>query len=756
MPTTLRGRILLIVIASTFSLAVINTLTSYYITNRLVTQTAGERLEAQGRLYADKFKFQLSAIRSDAHVLREATPIQKIIRASRAPDRLDPVSGSSLDSHRQNLAVAFTTFLRTRRHFTQIRFIGLADNGREIVRVDRSPAGIQITSKDALQEKANEEYLLALPTLGRSGFYVSKVTLNRENGGVSDPPLPTMRLVEPVRDENGHLFGAVVINVDYEAFLRSAMPNIPPAVQITALNENGDALIFGPGQATPEFTFHLDDTPLSRSQITGFEGLTSHVSMSRGAASILIPVAVGSAWSPFTFGIVASLPAGTFLAPVKDAVRRTTAWSVIFIALATLISAIFARLLTSPLQRLSAQILNPSENRAPIEAVLNSRDEIGDLARAFLDRNNALIDEANQAQAILRQTAEGVLTMDDLGHLRTINPSGIRMFGLSDVDYVGWHVNRLMPDWVDTGTAEMPFDAANLLPDTGSREFIAVHQDGSAFPVDVAISHFRVGAALYVAAMVRDISEREQHLQELTTLIEALKRSNTELDSFAYVASHDLKAPLRVIDNASKWIEEDLAGKLDPESRENLDLIRSRINRMERLLDDLLEHSRIGRVDHGTQMVNGSVLLEEVRGLLPFTPEFKIGVGPGFDDITLPVLPLRPILQNLIGNAIKHHDRSAGRIQLEITETADAVTFRVTDDGPGIAPEHHERVFGLFQTLHPRDEVEGSGMGLAMVKKNVEVFGGSLRLISDGVRSTTFEFTLPKFWKNASSREEAA
>ncbi|PIL18031.1 hypothetical protein P775_21660 [Puniceibacterium antarcticum] len=742
-------------ITCTFSLALINTFVSYSMTNHIVTQTAVERLQAEGRLFADKFQYEFSAIRSDALVLKEASILQRIIRSSRASDRIIPASGGKLEDLKAGLAVAFGTFLRARPHYTQLRLIGLQDNGRELVRVDSDASGIHVIPATDLQAKGQEPYILILADLAPGAFYVSPITLNRENGVVAKPNLPTMRLVQPLKDDNGELFGAIVINVDYEAFLRNAMPDSPPSVQITALNQNGDALVFGPNQAAPEFAFHLDETSLAQSQIKDFSGLTSSVSVSQGTASILIPVSTGSTHSPFSFGVVASLPTEKFLAPVRQVVRDTTIWSIMFILISTLVAALFARLLTTPLQRLREEILNPTDNRAPIEAVLSSRDEVGDLARAFLNRNNALIGEANQARAILSSTADGVLTMDHTGRLHSINPSGIRMFGLHTLDFAGWHISKLMPDWPDANIAEKGGDTG-VVGQAGSHEFLAHRQDGTTFPVDVALSHFRIGDAAHLAAIVRDMTDREEHLAELNTLIGALKRSNSELDSFAYVASHDLKAPLRVIDNASLWIEEDLKHKLDPDSRENLALIRNRINRMERLLDDLLEHSRIGRKGSEVQMVSGSDLFEEVRDLLPVTSGIMIEVGPEFDKIAMPVVPMRSILQNLLGNAIKHHDRATGRVILEVRVKSEALCFTVSDDGPGIPPKYHEKVFGLFQTLRPRDEVEGSGMGLAMVKKNVEVFGGTLHLISDGARGTTFEFTIPKFWLKASTREEAA
>ncbi|MGK3963784.1 PAS domain-containing protein [Sorangium sp. So ce118] len=236
-----------------------------------------------------------------------------------------------------------------------------------------------------------------------------------------------------------------------------------------------------------------------------------------------------------------------------------------------------------------------------------------------------------------------------------------------------------------------------------------------------------------------------QRADELAKLTEALQRMNRELDQFAYITSHDLKAPLRGIANLSQWIEDDAREHLSDESKRNLELLRNRVQRMDSLIDAILEYSRVGRVRVPTEVVAVGPLIEEVVDLLSPPEGFRVEVAGPLPSVVAERTLLQQVFMNLVSNAIKHHhDKARGRVVVSAADAGAHWRFTVADDGPGIAPRFHEKVFVIFQTLQAREKSGGTGIGLALVKKIIESNGGTIALDSDVGRGASFSFTWPK------------
>nr|MDJ0692546.1 ATP-binding protein [Xenococcaceae cyanobacterium MO_188.B32] len=302
-----------------------------------------------------------------------------------------------------------------------------------------------------------------------------------------------------------------------------------------------------------------------------------------------------------------------------------------------------------------------------------------------------------------------------------------------------------------------------------------VHKQGSLVWINLSVSLVKDknNQPLYFVALIENIDERKQAEQALVQLnnelearvqqrtiqleqvnnlllgaTEQLRKSNQELEQFAYVASHDLKAPLRAIANLSEWIEEDLEDKLDDDTRYNMNLLRSRVRRLENLINGLLAYSRIGRLKSEPQEVAVGEILAEIIDLLDVPDSFQIQIQEEMPTLFTELIPLQQVFNNLISNAIKHSDCDRGQITISAKEQDNFYEFAVADNGKGIAPKYHERIFTIFSTLEARDSKESTGIGLAIVKKAVENQGGKIWVESQLGEGATFRFTWKKIPEN--------
>ncbi|MGJ5180144.1 PAS domain S-box protein [Bradyrhizobium oligotrophicum] len=362
---------------------------------------------------------------------------------------------------------------------------------------------------------------------------------------------------------------------------------------------------------------------------------------------------------------------------------------------------------------------------------------------------------------VVESTPTAMVMIDRSGLISLVNRQTERLFGYDRDELLRQRIELMMPSGERHGhqahidryfASPAPLDSSQRAMGPG-RDLYGRRKDGSEFPVEIGLTPINTDEGVMVLGAVVDITLRKQAEEERRQFNERLEQqvaqrtaeleiANKELDDFAYAASHDLKAPLRVIDNASKWLEEDLAPHLTGENRMNMQLLRGRVRRLEKLLDDLLQFSRVGRDTAGTEVISGAELMDNVLVLVMPPASFDVIVGAGFGSIQVFRMPLQQIMMNLISNAIKHHDKAAGRIEITVEDRGSHHAFAVKDDGPGIPPQFHDRVFKMFQTLKPRDQVEGSGMGLAIVRKQIELSGGSISIESAEGRGTTFRFTL--------------
>ncbi|AYA37267.1 GHKL domain-containing protein [Hymenobacter oligotrophus] len=231
--------------------------------------------------------------------------------------------------------------------------------------------------------------------------------------------------------------------------------------------------------------------------------------------------------------------------------------------------------------------------------------------------------------------------------------------------------------------------------------------------------------------------------QTLDDTFTALEKRNRELDQFAYVASHDLKAPLRGVSTVVKWIEDELGHELSDKMREYFGLMKGRLSRLEDLINGLLAYARVGRTQQRLEEVNVEHLVHEVTDLV-VPPTFELRIEGTLPTLLTDRLSLQQVFTNLLSNAVKYHHSKQGLIRIGCHEAGKQYEFRVQDDGPGIAPEYHEKIFLMFQTLRDRHTAESTGIGLSIVKKIIDEQRGSIRVDSAVGHGAAFVFTWPK------------
>jgi signal transduction histidine kinase len=242
-----------------------------------------------------------------------------------------------------------------------------------------------------------------------------------------------------------------------------------------------------------------------------------------------------------------------------------------------------------------------------------------------------------------------------------------------------------------------------------------------------------------------EIEQRTDAQVRFFRSVAELRRSNEELDNFAYGASHDLKAPLRGIRSLSEWIANDVKDTATEDTLENLVLLRNRVERLDMLLDSLLQYSRVGRIGGTPENIDIAQLVREIADYSAPRAGFTVTCRGELPVIRTNKAPLEQVLCNLIVNGCKHHDADTGNVVVSARDLGDAIEIRVEDDGPGVPIAFQEKIFQMFQTLRSRDDVEGSGMGLAIVKKSVEGHGGTIGVESAPPRrGTAFVFTWKK------------
>ncbi|WP_339067274.1 sensor histidine kinase [Teredinibacter turnerae] len=649
-----------------------------------------------------------------AEFLFRTPPINGFIRALQNED-YDEQELSTLAQWDQRLKTIFVAYLESNSSIVQIRYIGLANNGRELVRVDRRPEGITVVEADGLQEKGHRDYFLAGTRLAPEQIYLSPITLNREQGKVEEPAWPTYRVVKPVYAPGQKLFGMVVVNFDARPLLEKLTAETELGQRSVAflLNDRGDYLTHPVKDEAFRWEYGPTDTWFTDTSIGNQVMLTHmtsvyHRTMATRYQMLSQEVAFDQSSPPVVYRIVAGVQKSVIDAEVF---RRQLLSAAVDIALGTVIYLLLFLYL-----RLS-------------------------------EKNRQEINLRAQLHALFHGTNNAILSTDVNGNVLSWNPAALVLFDTQEDVIRDANAKTLLQFDEDSGFNRADFLRVMAGLEHATLETRLVRKNAESVDVSLSLSpvidgeNHRSG----VAMIFHDISAAKKLQHNLETLNERLQEQNAEMEKFIYSVSHDLKAPLVTIGSFTEKILNTCGDTLDEKNRHRLNRIIVNTQNMAEILNELLQLSRIVReeiqvapcrlktcVDTACEALHQQILESNA----------SITTNDSEREFVCNGKLLANCLQNLISNAIQYCDPNRDlRISVGLKFHEHVARVWVKDNGIGIERQYHEQIFKIFERL---DVGEGNGVGLAIVKSIVEKHGGWIELDSEPGMGSTFTLCFPQ------------
>ncbi|MGM9513255.1 sensor histidine kinase [Roseateles sp. DB2] len=373
--------------------------------------------------------------------------------------------------------------------------------------------------------------------------------------------------------------------------------------------------------------------------------------------------------------------------------------------------------------------LHSQGHAVPVDIALAPMHLDGQLcAAAYLSDRSLRRQMQRQFEQIFAAMPQGLLIVDEQGLIKLSNPALDAQFGYAAGELLDQPLEVLLPQRYRQGHVQHRDDYARQPTRRwmgAGRDLTALHKSGQEFPVEIALAMLDMHEGRHALAMVSDISLRKKAEA-------ALQQTNAQLEEFTYVASHDLRSPLRGIGDLLSWIREDLPeSAMTPSVVQNFERASTRIERAERMIDDLLEYARAGQRDQRLEIVTPRPLIDEVLSLVHIPPEFRVEVDVEGQPFATPRVPLSLSLRNLVGNAVKHHGGTQGLIRIQMREEGRFNVFTIEDDGQGIPAGADERIFKLFHRANTT--TAGHGVGLAVTRRMINAHGGAIVVSRQGL-----------------------
>ena len=485
-------------------------------------------LRSEAQKLAVQVESEREYIVEELNFVVRTPPIQGIIRSQRN-DGVDPLDGSTTELWRARLEQIFTAMMVNQSYYSQLRYIGVANNGREIVRVDQSGSLRWSVDEADLQEKGGEPYMMDAISLDPDEVRLGDISLNREHGEIDPRRIPTMRVMTPIFDQNDQLFGVVVANVNIERLMAHTFNEARPGYPAVVISDNGEVFEYDPVRQQSRMYFTTDQSSLY-SVISGFEAgpLMDQTIETDGLAGVRLAVSDFGGATGLSFDVAVLTRWEALGAGWSNILSESSLLALLALLIGVGLVALFAGYLTEPLQRITTQVKDFGIGQLNQELVLpvEAPGEIGKLARAFSRLVTDLQDNQARTENIVAHSVDGMIVINEVGEIVSFNRAAEKIFDYQRSEVIGRNVKILMPTQ-DAQKHDQYLDFYRYRGEASvigkGREITAVKKGGDEFYVEMSVSEFYQGETRYFGATVRDISEQRRAKIELLRQKETLE-----------------------------------------------------------------------------------------------------------------------------------------------------------------------------------------------------------------------------------------
>ncbi|HJP17532.1 MAG: hypothetical protein CMD96_04165 [Gammaproteobacteria bacterium] len=755
----------------------------FYLTNSILISQELRNIKDEVSLHSVTIGSKFTVIEEDARFLSNTPPIQGIVRAV-AGKGIDKIGGSSEEQWRIRLETIFREFIKSKPNYLQLRFIGVEDMGREIVRVDRIAEEIKVVESSNLQRKGESRYFKDTTKLNPNNIYISDIELNREHGKVAIPYIPVLRVAVPVYSEiNNKVFGIIIINMDFGSTIKKLeKENKKGYSKFYLTNDKGDFLLAPEGLLT--FAFDLGSKSLAQErfpQLSNFYRLTSKLvdqmdipeDRDHGDVKYITKIQFDRGNSARFLGIIKTAPYSEVVEESTKVFSYSTYMTAMLILVAIAIAIYFSKVLVRPVLAIASAAEEVSQGNMDVQVKVDANNEIGFLAQTFQemifklnkrtgelkrayaemeqkveDRTKELRYSEERISAILESASNSIVTINEMGTIESANPAIEDMFGYSVDEVIGKNVSILMPEPYKSDHD----DYLNNYLTTGQRKIIGtwrevsgLKKDGSEFPISINVSEIDVAGKRMFTGIMHDISDYKKAM-------EAVEKANQAKSEFLASMSHEIRTPMNAVMGMGELLN---TTQLTDEQKEYVQSLNLSSESLLRIINDVLDLSKVeaGHLELEKIRFNLSNVINETCNLMGVRARNKNLVLTNQTEADVPKhltgdpVRLRQVITNLLSNAIKFTEKGKIEIRVDNYKQPDnqsvIIRFSVRDQGIGIPDSKREKIFDAFSQADSSTtrEYGGTGLGLSISKLLVEKMDGKIWVEDNVGGGSIFYFT---------------